>query len=274
MKTTFDRYEPNINYQKEYFEWNNTFDRLVNMMSRIVSLPALKLDTSANKRLFLEEMCYDLCEMCKRCQGSPRKKSKSPKRISNNINKNVQIEKYEEEIQNLKASLQELQEKNQDLQQLYEEQAQQQKNCLQSNFVIESKIDKVHELLVDNISKHTKENKLKTNRASPYPNKSSKTHTKESDNNNSVYFSLKESFDPKTTRAISKYRKKVRREEAMKGKGRNVYPFPETPRTTTPLEPMSQEYIESTLRKLPHQNRDGNTTKSADRFSTPRIKNS
>lgn len=238
----------NINLNREFNEWNNTFERLVNMMSIVVPKPTIPLDTTSNKRLFVEEMC---AEVCKKANKS------SPKKSNTKASKN---KKYKDIIQKLTNKVKELENENQILQIKLKDQEIFNKSQI-DNFVLEEKIDRVEGLLVDHIQKKPKSPKQKSKERSPFRStfiENENTEIQPPDSFFSSTFSIQNDFDLKTTKAISKYRQKVRKQEAMKGKVRNVYPLKVTPRNPTPEDPMSQEYIFEMLNSLPYAKKNQN----------------
>ena len=93
-------FNQSINLQREYNEWNNTFERLVNMMSIVVSKPTIPLDTNSNKRLFLEEMCSTVC---KKANNSTPKKNNG---VSNKIKRYQSIlNNYQKKFMNWKTKI-------------------------------------------------------------------------------------------------------------------------------------------------------------------------
>lgn len=250
--STSNRKQPfsnqNINLQREFYEWNNSFERLVNMMSIVVQKPTIPLDTSSNKRLFLEEMCS---EVCKKANYS------SPKKNNGLLNK---IKRYQSIIKKLSNKVRELENENQALQLKNKEQLLLQKSQV-DNSVLEEKIDRVEELLVEHIQKKPKSTKAKPKERSFFRSslfENDNTEIQPQDAFLSTSFSIQDDFDPNTTKAISKYRQRVRKQEAMKGKVKNVFPFQVTTRYPTPEDPMSQEYIFDTLQKLPYAKKNQN----------------
>ncbi|KAK8893166.1 hypothetical protein M9Y10_021581 [Tritrichomonas musculus] len=250
-------FNQSINLQREYNEWNNTFERLVNMMSIVVSKPTIPLDTNSNKRLFLEEMCSTVC---KKANNSTPKKNNG---VSN------KIKRYQSIIRQLQNKIHELENENQINQNKLEEILHQQRSQIE-NSVLEDKINRVEELLLEQVKKKTKSTNQKVKERPSFRNtfiEDDKTELQPQDIFNPS-FSIQDDFNPKTTKAISKYRQRVRRQEAMKGKVRNVIPYPEISRKITPEEPMSQEYIHDTLKKLPYSIKDRNHIYSEYRLST------
>ena len=238
----------NINLHREFNEWNNTFERLVNMMSIVVQKPTVPLDTTSNKRLFLEEMC---AEVCKKANHS------SPKKSNGKTTKN---RKYQDIIRNLTNRILELENANQILQIKLNEQELYQKSQI-DNSALEEKIDRVEELLVEHIQKKPKSNKTKSKERSAFKSTFIENENTEIQPQDSFFdssFSIQNDFNPNTTRAISKYRQRVRKQEAMKGKVRNVFPITTTSRNPTPRDPMSQDYIFETLQSLPYAKKNQN----------------
>lgn len=238
----------NINLHREFNEWNNTFERLVNMMSIVVQKPTIPLDTTSNKRLFLEEMCS---EVCKKANNSAPKKSNG---------KTTKNRKYQDIIRNLTNRILELENANQILQIKLNEQELYHKSQI-DNSVLEEKIDRVEELLVEHIQKKPKSNKTKSKERSAFKStfiENENTEIQPQDSFFDTSFSIQNDFNPNTTRAISKYRQRVRKQEAMKGKVKNVFPITATSRNPTPRDPMSQDYIFETLQSLPYAKKNQN----------------
>lgn len=55
--------QPKINYQNETKQWEETYNRIISMGTQVVPMPSIPPDSSANKRLILEEVFASVCRI-------------------------------------------------------------------------------------------------------------------------------------------------------------------------------------------------------------------
>ncbi|OHS95854.1 hypothetical protein TRFO_10255 [Tritrichomonas foetus] len=259
------------NLQRELYEWDNMFSRIVNMISSIVELPNIPLDTSANKRYVLEEMCSVLCQKAKYPEindfHQPKTKSKQTNKKSNSKLKQ-KVKKYQNEIDRLRSRKSDLEYENQSYRRIIQQQneilAQKRSSPVdEKQLELEEKIKHVESIIKNQMNNTPNRSKSPKKKSTPIFD----NELKENDSDDSPSF-LKKGFDPRTTKAISKYRKISRKQAAMEGKVVIKFPYRSTPREPTPTQPISQECINLELKKLPSPKRTPNPYSTI--FYTPR----